>query len=1513
MIRINLTEEELLNLKTVCDYLFFDQYKDTATFTQFEKSFAFFFPQKNVSLENVFKEICGPKKKYITFPRMLNAFLTYKNFPGKASLELKNFFGQVFKNVLKKPEDIIGPTLQKTKKMTTANCKNKDGITKMTVLGDDSEPIRGLKIEYDDSFNAKLFDSKKVKEYKTKMEIMLDLLDNADKDKTLQQMISASNEQYYRDNITHVFGTFSNKIEFIGFKCRSGKVGFVGKPKGDPFLFGEYGKQFHYMKAQMTDVFTQIQLYFKDSARGNSFLKLSLNEITEDFILKEPLVAEEAHLAKLTDEKTIQKLVTNPLVKDDEFFQSKKEDKENLGNNFNEVVDREPRKWQIDESKQKEDGSLVDIDEILGKEEKKKKKIVTKSAKPRKVNALQSGNPKANNALQSTKPKEKEENWDGVSAKKLKPKQVIKNKKNYRKLLEKVDSDIQNEIKKEAGKEKKEGQDNFYEQYLSRHKDFVPAKVDSPRKEQNVKEVEKEYEQMKEKEREKNKLKSIEQKAYKKGVAAKIAPPNPLEEPKITSKSIQSKPIVYELHRKEFSDNVFFEDPFKRHPFDNFFEEEEKNFDEDLFEHTKKKNEDKYNKNKWTYEYFEKEIEEDPQKVKEAQKIWINLSKKLEKSQGVHILQTIGAVIKALHVLRASEDNERSRMSIREKMKLYHVLEENQLVVDFLTKRPVNDEVEEPEDELPDEEEGVVVEEPDDDDIEENDIGELNRKLTIIEQMFPRVDDEKKAKLRRMYEIYKKKKNELIEAQEEEIKNALIKETKINVDEIKKQEQQKRFDKMKEETDYIKQLQSKAIDFAVDNKIQQAGRKRRREHRRRIHDKNDKISIASMPTPKRIYKSQQIYNGKGEFIDDLFPPEKKSLCPVDKKGNWILPPDVTEEDIDGWDEFKWCRAEDIFGSEDFQVFHDGILDDDIMQGALGDCYFLSAIAALCQFPKLIEKLFFFKEKSEEHCYGVYFNINGQWELVLVDDMVPCTGRYSKKFAFSSANGNELWVVLLEKAWAKINGSYAKVGCGGLPHEVFDVITEAYNEKFDIFPRYADRIWDGLMRGQEKGFIMTAGTSCDPNLDTEEVGLVPGHAYTILGIHEVGGERLIHIRNPWGAGEWMGEWCDTSDKWTPELREQVGLQEGDKDEGEFFMSFDDYLKYFCMMGICKLHEDYKYCVNKITRREVNGPAVSKVTVNSNDVHVYFQLHQKNPRIILKDGTYQNPVTTYMLLVDENYHFIDSVCKSEMSLCIEQTLKKGTYYLVTDINYRYVNNGKLLGYNISSYASEEVPIQTVTQTVNPEPIITAAVCEYAKDNITPTKEKGGAVVSYISKAYSKDWPFVIAYFENKTKNDVTVTFDVTCRGMKSFAFYNDSNAKDTDSSLAKVIPGNDSGLVLIMNYSFSSLFSFSYGIDCEMDNKALDETLFAEEPEAIDEDGTINQYVHEERNGYLIGLENKKKIKLKMKLEIEGLEFTDKEFKGKDVCVFEIDKNSKKVFSLTTKKGYYGDINFGFDYA
>lgn len=44
----------------------------------------------------------------------------------------------------------------------------------------------------------------------------------------------------------------------------------------------------------------------------------------------------------------------------------------------------------------------------------------------------------------------------------------------------------------------------------------------------------------------------------------------------------------------------------------------------------------------------------------------------------------------------------------------------------------------------------------------------------------------------------------------------------------------------------------------------------------------------------------------------------------------------------------------------------------------------------------------------------------------MDDFVPT--QYDKP-AFSNTIGNELWVVLLEKAWAKVHGSYEKIEAG----------------------------------------------------------------------------------------------------------------------------------------------------------------------------------------------------------------------------------------------------------------------------------------------------------------------------------------------------------------------------------------------------------------------------------------------------------------------------------------------------
>ena len=120
-----------------------------------------------------------------------------------------------------------------------------------------------------------------------------------------------------------------------------------------------------------------------------------------------------------------------------------------------------------------------------------------------------------------------------------------------------------------------------------------------------------------------------------------------------------------------------------------------------------------------------------------------------------------------------------------------------------------------------------------------------------------------------------------------------------------------------------------------------------------------------------------------------------------------------------------------------------------------------------------------------------------------------------------------YLYLLEKAWAKVNGCYAKIGCGGEPNEVFDVLTEAYSEKHPINKNNAENIWKICEGAYGKGYVMTAGTSGDVGgLDIEEMGLSPAHAYTFIRTYSVntekGIERVVKLRNPWGNGEWSLE-------------------------------------------------------------------------------------------------------------------------------------------------------------------------------------------------------------------------------------------------------------------------------------------------------------------------------------------------------------------------------------------------------
>jgi hypothetical protein len=134
------------------------------------------------------------------------------------------------------------------------------------------------------------------------------------------------------------------------------------KPEGEPFVFGNFGSQFHYVKFEVDKNLgiTFFQPYFIKSIRTNVFIRGRIEDILKE---KDEPIKDEVVLQTLKDELAIDKMITTEIIPDDYFFNQKLDDKLK-GKKFNEVINKEPRKWLL-ENREKPNGELLSLNEIL--------------------------------------------------------------------------------------------------------------------------------------------------------------------------------------------------------------------------------------------------------------------------------------------------------------------------------------------------------------------------------------------------------------------------------------------------------------------------------------------------------------------------------------------------------------------------------------------------------------------------------------------------------------------------------------------------------------------------------------------------------------------------------------------------------------------------------------------------------------------------------------------------------------------------------------------------------------------------------------------------------------------------------------------------------------------------------------------------------------------------------------------------------------------------------------------
>lgn len=193
----------------------------------------------------------------------------------------------------------------------------------------------------------------------------------------------------------------------------------------------------------------------------------------------------------------------------------------------------------------------------------------------------------------------------------------------------------------------------------------------------------------------------------------------------------------------------------------------------------------------------------------------------------------------------------------------------------------------------------------------------------------------------------------------------------------------------------------------------------------------------------------------------------------------------------------------------------------------------------------------FHSFAKKGLYVLKFFINNAWRWVIIDERLPMFVNEDERpqYVFGhSRDFGELWVCLIEKAYAKMFGCYESLN-GGLIDDGLVDLTGMAAEKLKVKGKNgflsvppqqekakADQLWIKLKKYREDGTLMgcsidAEGVESDVIVDGEQTGLLARHAYGIIDVIYVNNpratntkkrHRLLRVRNPWGQREWQGK-------------------------------------------------------------------------------------------------------------------------------------------------------------------------------------------------------------------------------------------------------------------------------------------------------------------------------------------------------------------------------------------------------
>ena len=293
-------------------------------------------------------------------------------------------------------------------------------------------------------------------------------------------------------------------------------------------------------------------------------------------------------------------------------------------------------------------------------------------------------------------------------------------------------------------------------------------------------------------------------------------------------------------------------------------------------------------------------------------------------------------------------------------------------------------------------------------------------------------------------------------------------------------------------------------------------------------------------------RSQCRVNGK-TFCDSSF----QGDMAIGSSSQKMTRRDGTSFDL-AWERFETCCDNPCVVGDRGDMYQ-------TQQGFLGNCWLVSTFAALGMNPCLIGNLIYPKMYTQCGIYAVKLFIGGSWKAVILDDCIPVIAKTNRPAFTLSVRGNELWIPLLEKAFAKLAGCYEKL------NGTISTISRADALQYLTGGVAKRELVSGpsfipiVEHAEKMGFPMTVCTNFDK--ESTKNGIVGNHEYCLLGTRTHENVTLVSVYNPWGSGEWTGPWSRGSAEWArnPILVKRCRITEAVP--GVSWLNVEDFRKYF----------------------------------------------------------------------------------------------------------------------------------------------------------------------------------------------------------------------------------------------------------------------------------------------------------------------------------------------------------------